>query len=498
MPAIVRPGRPGHIFLPQYGYVASWKITVTDPVSGTVWNITNYIIGDGKITWYSKALAYVNLKLINDDGRWLDLWDGGETVEIWAEYADTITPSNKMFKGKLDSILFSCGSDGYTATIKARQVPELSDIKIITQFYNSTCSDAVKNIVASDYSSYLTTTGVENSATTITTTFNNMAGIQTFSTMVDKSGFDLYIDVDDDVKFFEQESKINLINSIVQGQNLISLNNYGINNSNVYNKISVYGKEENNIILLKTEENTTSQTTLWRKDLIISDSSLISMSDIQDRADMELSNNIKRTAGGNAVCLGMIEIRPGDLIEVSVPYAGATGSHVVSGFTHTFSNSVGFRTSIDLTRRQTSLETLFKEGIDAQRSLIPSINLNSMKNSYTVFFNEDPTLVTHTNTEIVNDKLQLISGQNTGIATFNRLLADENVTQCELRIVTNYPQNQLSSYKVSNDNGVTWETITVGVVHIFNSTGNKLKFKINFVGDATTRPAFDMICVLYK
>ncbi len=325
-----------------------------------------------------------------------------------------------------------------------------------------------------------------------------MAGIQTFSTMVDKSGFDLYIDVDDDVKFFEQESKINLINSIVQGQNLISLNNYGINNSNVYNKISVYGKEENNIILLKTEENTTSQTTLWRKDLIISDSSLISMSDIQDRADMELSNNIKRTAGGNAVCLGMIEIRPGDLIEVSVPYAGATGSHVVSGFTHTFSNSVGFRTSIDLTRRQTSLETLFKEGIDAQRSLIPSINLNSMKNSYTVFFNEDPTLVTHTNTEIVNDKLQLISGQNTGIATFNRLLADENVTQCELRIVTNYPQNQLSSYKVSNDNGVTWETITVGVVHIFNSTGNKLKFKINFVGDATTRPAFDMICVLYK
>jgi len=497
MPAIVRPGRPGHIFLPQYSYIASWKITVTDPVSGTVWDLTSYYINIS-IDWHLKALAFSNIQLSNAGGKWLDLWDGGEIVEIWAEYTDTATPSVKMFKGKLESVFFSYGNNGYTAMVKARQVPELADIKIITQFDNSTCSDSVKSIVSSDYSSYLTTTGVTDTSTTITTNFSNVSGIQSFGVLADKCGYDIYIDIDDDVKFFEQESIVNSVNYVVQGQNLLGLSSYGVNNNKIYNKISVYGKEDDNIIILKTEEDTDSQATLWRKDLIVSDSSLVTMAEVQTKADIELSNKLSSSPEGKVDCLGMIEIRPGDLIEVSIPYAGATGSHRVSGFVHSFSSNGGFRTTIDLAKRQIALDTLFRERIDGEQRLTPFNNLNSMDNSYTVFFNEDPVIITHTNTEIVEEKLQLITGQNTGTSVFNRHIADADITQCELRIVTNYPQDQLCSYEVSNDNAVTWETITPGVVNIFNSTGNDLMLKINFVGDASTRPSFDKICLLYK
>jgi len=494
---IVRPGRPGYIYLPKYNYIASWKITVTDPVTSQVWDLTSYYM-DLSITWGLKSLAYCNINLSNDTGRWLDIWDGGETVEVWAEYADTATPSISMFKGKLDSILFNYGSNGYTAIVKARQVPELADIKFINQFDNALCSDATVAIVEGDYSDYVTTNNVNATTQTITTNFSNMSGIQAFGTLADKSNSDIYIDLDDDVNLFEKESVINTEEYIAQGLNLLSLNNYGVNNATIFNKVVVYGKEDNNIILIKTEEDITSQTNLWRKDLIITDNALSTMGEVQDKADIELANGISTEPEGRAICLGMISLRPGDMINVSAPYVGANGPHKVSTFTHTFSVGGGFTTSIALSKRSNNLDILFKNRIDAEQRLRPFGNLNSMDNSYTVYFDEDPSEVTHSNTEIVDNKLQLVSGENSGTALFNTFNSDTIITQCELRVMSNYPQDQLCIYSVSNDAGATWLTLNPGVITVFATTGSELKFKIDFIGDANTRPSFDKICVLYK
>jgi len=75
--------------------------------------------------------------------------------------------------------------------------------------------------------------------------------------------------------------------------------------------------------------------------------------------------------------------------------------------------------------------------------------------------------------------------------------ADNNITKCELRISGNQFNN--CTYEVSNDNGITWESLTPGEVHTFSSTGKNLRVKINLAeSTAGVSPEFDSICVLYK
>ena len=138
---------PGKIWLPQYRYALNWLVKITME-NGTEYDVTDYVT-DIKINWPSTdSLASCTITLDNDEGRYLNIFNGGEKVEIWAEYDETPgVPVNKLYRGKLDNILFSLtDGGGYMATIDSRQCPEANDILIVEQFDNMTIDNAIKYI----------------------------------------------------------------------------------------------------------------------------------------------------------------------------------------------------------------------------------------------------------------------------------------------------------------------------------------------------------------
>ena len=494
MPSPARRGSGGHIFLPQYNYKATWKITIDN---GTVYDVTNDILSLN-ISRKLSTLDSCQFNLSNSLGKYLTLFNGGEIVTVYAEYDDVANPTNKIFKGKLDNIYFSYGNDGYKATCECRQTPEVFDIKIVEQYDNMLISDAIIDIIDKYYTGILTHTNVNTSLNRVTTTYKHEAGIKAFADLAEKAEMDLYIDVDGDVHLITRGSVVNDVEVCSLENNILSVPKYGRDTTKIFNRIIAYGKEDNNIILLSTVDNVTSQTDLWVKEQVLTESKLGTMEETADKASTVLNNAINTEEDGRINVLGMIYINPGDYIYAEVPYCGIDSYQLLAGINHTFDTS-GFLTTLEIYDKQDTLDTLFKERIDAEERLKPYSNLNNMKEAYTIFFTEAIPKWVLVNSEISDlNRLQLSSGQTSGTCTFNVVTYTENITKCELRIVVNYPGDTYSTYEASNDNGNTWETIVPGVVHTFNSTGTQLKYRINLISQDGLSPVYEMMCLLYK
>jgi hypothetical protein len=444
------------------------------------------------------ALQSTTIQISNPNGKWLNEWNGGELVEVFAEYADTETPSTKIYSGKLDNVFYSYGADGYKASLISRQTPEVADIKIVEQFDNRLAHDAIKTIIDDYFTGILTYNNVEDSSVTITKNYSHVSGMQAIADIALQSNMDLYIDIDGDVHLFEKESITNNTETFTVGTNIMRIPKYGKDTTKIFNNVTVYGKEDDNIIIVKTEKDVSSQTDLWRKDLIINDNSLYSMESVRERANVEIVQNVSEIEEeGSIEALGTLNISPGDMCLFSAPYCGINSYKKIQGYTHKISQS-GFLTSMNIKDKQTTLADLFKERIDAENRLKPASNLNDMKNSYTVKFEQSDPPVTFTNCEVLDEVLQLSSGQTSGICTFNLLSTDEEVTQCELRVVTNYPQDRFCSYEVSADGGNNWESINPGTLLSLSNPGSQLTFRVNLEFSAGYNPAFQAICLLYK
>lgn len=491
---------PGRIWLPSYKFSLNWKVLVTKE-NGTEYDITDYVI-NLRIDWpATTSLATATIDLDNGGGRYLDLFNGGEKVEIWGEYSETVgVPTYKIYRGKLDNIFFSLSDgNGYTATIESRQVPEAIDILVVEQYSNALISDAIKDLIDKYLSGLVTYTNVTTTTSRVTTSFANVSVWKAIGELLERAQHDGYIDTDMDLHTFAEGSQTNTTDNVALGQNTLSVSRYGKDTLKIKNRVITYGKEDNNLPIIKTEEDSSSQADLWQKDLVVNDGSLSTMDEVQDKADLELLKHTTTIVNaGRFTMLGSPKLNPGEKIHVGIPYCNADGDFKMMRITHTLSPN-GFLTDLDLSRRQETIADLFKERTDIESKLTPFTNLNYMENSYYINFEEDDTPWVLSDCEVSGDgRLSIESGESEGVCTFNTLTTDNNVTQCELRIYSNWPDTENDTYQASNDDGTTWESISPGVVHNFTTTGNSLKFRINLKGDSTHAPTYESVALLYK
>ncbi len=499
MPRDTRQWKPGWIFIPSKKYQVSWKITITDNDS-VVHDVTDYVISMN-IVKQSHTLNTARVTLSNPKGFFLNKFSGGEELDIYIEY-DDVDPTTKIYVGKLDNIRFSIGGNGYTAEITSRTAPELKDKKIVISFVNALVSDAIKQIIDDNYDGLITYNNVVTTTERITASYNHQSGIDVIYDVLKRTNQKMYIDTNYDMHTFEKGTEVNINEQVNYNTNLISLTGYGVENTQIFNRIWVYGKIDGNIVLLDTQEDTDSQNQLWIKDEVITDSNLVTMEEVEDKAVSQLTNRIIANNSATLVTLGMPGIEAGQSLSVYVPYCGAFDEHMIAGITHNISGG-GFTSNMNIEDKPTSILDLMKERIVVEEQLKPYENQNSMTGAYTVFFDEDPTKLTHNNTEEIESDgdglLQLQSGQTSGVATANVIDTEDDVTQCEFRIKANDEQ-QLCTYEVSNDGGNNWDTVEPGYqnIHTFTTAGHLLMWRINMVGDVTHNPKFTSISVLYK
>ncbi len=454
----------------------------------------------------TNGISRFTLTLNNDKGKYLDIFNGGEKVDIFADYS---VATNQIFRGKIDNIYYSLNdSQGYLCTIEGRDYPEIVDRTVIKESTNEAIDVAIKDVL-SNYFSEITFTFWENetwkesgyseSFTQITQNFRNVSGWQCISSICALGEYDCRLDYEGDIWYLRVFSKNSITNSqetAVVGQNILNVSRFGLENDEIRNRITAYGKVDTNVISILTKNDESSQSDLWIKEEIINDSSLNSNAEMEERVNAVLAEKIIKTKKGSIGVVGMPTIKPGEKMRISVPYCGLDSEYRLTEVTMNFSIN-GFTNSLQVEKKETSTPDLFKGRFDAENSLQPYTNLNAMENSITLFFTNEETL-TLINCQENDGKLELVPAKTTGNMTSYTLTTEENVTQGELRIRSNYPNTENDVYEASNDNGISWQIITPGEVFTFSTIGKQVKLRITLNSDSTHTPVYDSACLLVK
>ncbi len=528
--------RRGFVYAPlEYVFYPYWKIKIIDNNGVTHWiadfvdggSDKNFLINASVNRINTTSLSHATITFDNNNGRFTDVFNGGEIVEVYADYTDA---STLQFRGKIDDVNYSVARNGFSTTITARDYPELIDTSVIGRAVSSFADVAICDLLNNYYpdiklefwngSSWIrasynaTTREVTWSGDSsnfpddsVTFSYQNRKGWQVLSEICKRVGLGCYLEYDSSTPtwtlrtFLVDQIQNNEV-SITYGSNLISCNNYGKDNTGIFNNITVYGKQESdNILLLATETDTSSISDLWQKDKIINDPALTTMDEVREKAKYELEQSTQTIYTGRIQAVGMHNIKPGEQIMISIPNMNVAGYYTISRINHNISPGKGYTTTIDIKREDNKFTDLFKEKLDVESEAKPYINLNGMKDSYTIYFDENPSIMTHSNTEEKDGKLVLSSGKTTGIATSKIHPAGYNVTYCEFRKYSNFPVDENDVYEVSNDGGVTWETYDItGDIHKFNSTGGNLRIRLtlNRANSNDVSPAYESLCLLYR
>jgi hypothetical protein len=521
----------GAVFYPK------WKILITDDdsVVHTISDFTtgiasdNYLISASYTRPVTTSLASASIVFDNSDGHFTNTFNGGEIVEIYADYGSATT---LQFRGRIDNVTYSIdATGGFVVDVSARDYPELVDWGTTGRCVSSYASVVLSDLFYDNFSdvkldfwngttwsraTYDSGTravtwdpAVTSFPTTaITTSWQNKKGWQVIEDICDRAGLSCYMDYDTSastwvLKTFVTDAIKNNYDSVTYGGNLISCNDFGLDNTGIYNSITVFGKQESdNIVLLATEESPVSIAALWKRQKVINDTALTSNTEVREKATSELAKGIQSLYTGKIKVVGMSTLKPGQQTMIFIPGIKISGYYTVSKFTTEISLSGGFTTSLDIKREGYKVADLFKEKINIEEESKAYINLNNMTDSLNIYFDEMPSQITHSNTEEADGRLQLQSGQTTGNATSNGYSTGYNVTYCELRKYSNFPVDANDIYEVSNDNGITWETydISSGDIHTFVSTGAVLKIRITLNRSSVndTSPAYESIVLLYK
>ena len=320
-----------------------------------------------------------------------------------------------------------------------------------------------------------------------------------------RAGVEFYLEYDKPaekwrLRIFVPSSKQNNNFSVAIGQNLLSLTNFGPENSTIFNQVRVYGKQESsNIIMVTTKEDVQSQQDLWKKVFVVNDPNLLSNEEVIEKADYELRRNLVSAHSGRITTVGDASIRPGEQIGVGIPHLEISGYHTISEIKQQINNN-GFTTNIEITKQPKRVATLFREKTDIEREAEVAVNLNNMRDSINVFFDENPSRMSLAGCEETQGRLVLSVGQTTGVATSEIVNMSYNVEFCEFRKFSNFPFDENDVYEVTSDGGVTWETydITSGLIHQFSTPGSRVAFRITLNRDSVsdTSPAYESVVLL--
>jgi hypothetical protein len=521
----------GEVFYPK------WKILITDDSSvvHTISDFTsglatnNYLISGNYTRPVTTSLASASIVFDNSNGQFTNTFNGGEIVEIYADYGSATT---LQFRGKIDNVNYSIDSGGgFVIDVSARDYPELIDWGTTGRAVSSYASVVLLDLFYDDFpdikldfwngTSWSRATYDHDTrtitwsspvtsfpTTSITTSWQNKKGWQVIQDICNRVGLDCYLDYDTSnstwvLKTYLIDTIKNNTDSVTYGGNLISCNDFGLDNTGIYNSITVFGKQESdNIVLMATEESSSSISSLWKRQKVINDSALTNNAEVREKAQTELAKGIQSLYMGKLKVVGMCTLKPGEQVMVFIPLIQISGYYTVSKYTTDISINGGFTTSLDIKREGYKVADLFKEKINIEEESKAYINLNNMTDSYNIYFDETPSQITHSNTEEADGRLQLQSGQTTGNATSNGYAVGYNITSCELRKYSNFPVDSGDVYEVSNDNGITWEPYDIGSgdIHTFTSSGAILKIRItlNRTSVNDTSPAYESIVLLYK
>lgn len=539
MPRITDRKEHGFIPIPKDMQKASWKVVITD-TAGTTYDVSNYVLTGLNITRIATlGISNFNFNIDNSQGTFTGKFDAGDSVDFYYDYLPFASLTTVRMRGYIDGVYDNFDGDaGWTLSIEGRDAPKghenqhFVDSHITLQFsnrnnlecwsgttgdvdaegnyadgilYNSgtimkvydTSSSSWKvwkDLTAGEKTTLMALTGYTQRHTN---TYVEKSRLSISSEVAEEGDFDfrIWYDSSSGNTYFmihPEEAIKNNTEHVSMGQNLIALSRYGQDYTEMFNRVKEKGMKDGNLILMRTAEDSDSQTTIWIKDKEETTSALELDDDLIAKAAARLATLKTPPKKGGISCCALPSLQPAERIPVNVPYI--INDYIkIKSFTVNINPDIEF--NLDIQDRETRFEKIFKERIDDTVNVSPTDNPKGLENAV-IFDFSDAGDYTLDNCQIVSGVLTLSAGFSSGTCTTTAINSETNITLVEIRVKAS--QMWTCTYEVSNDGGTTWEDYELGTLHEFSSTGSSLKSRVTLnESTANVNPQFDKINLIW-
>lgn len=274
--------------------------------------------------------------------------------------------NRQLFSGRLDkrAIRFSTSEDSVEWEASDHgAVLEQINVSTDKSYSSTNIGTILENLRSSFVNTDLTGTNI-NTGPSITN-YNVPAWskklLPCFKELSKIADYNLYIDFNKDIHFEEKPAIPRDGIKVVEGKNLLKINNFERDVVPIKNYIKVIG----DIGFSAFSEDTDSQDSYHKRELVYHDPSLGSNNACQEIADAMLIVNPTESISVSVV--GDVNIDAGDLLSVDIPRFNILGDYEVSNITHLISSD-DVVTDLELGTKKANLSRLLLAlGIDIDR-----------------------------------------------------------------------------------------------------------------------------------
>lgn len=426
------------------------------------------------------------LTLIDTEGKYAELYTGGEVIELFLDFGDGTT---SQWKGKLDQPKRKFGDAYFMELVGSHFQSDLLDITVTESYDGSKTADTVYKELVDTYLTGHTYTNVTSSSTLITIKWDNKPLWDCISDLCGLAGYDAYLDSDKDHHFFEQESIKNTVEALVWNDNMLEIIEFGNDTVDVKNRIIVYGEDDTGLPVIYQTDDTTSQSTYGIKEQVIKDTSIKTYDEAKSIGDTELASQKDTANKGEILSIILPDIYPGDMIWITNPVQQINDQFRIVKYTHKLPIE---QTTVIIAREKT-IPQLFKDRKKSELQLQKITNPNKMTNSYNFPFNDynyiDTTL--SSSITIASGNLKVSTG-SVGTMISEKRDTSTAVTYVHLSVIGDALSG--TTYEISTDDGDTYETVELETLTAVTE-GSALRVKVTLNSASTL---IDSLGVYYK
>ena len=476
---------PVYVWIPPT-YGALYKITVTRS-DGTIDNITDIIYKGEIIDSVTETIGSFSFEVDNSLENYTSAWKGNEVVRFYSDYATTAT--TLRFRGRIEKVSYQGN--------KVKIIGRSESLKLFGVHVNASGTNVETSVIIKAlfdaYATDFTYTNMNTSTTVMTVNWYQKPMFECIQEMCHFAEFDFYIDANLDAHYFESGTIKNNTEAVVHGMNLLSVDDFGEDYSQIKNKVGVEGGDIEGLPLLSfaksTDANYGINSALGVRELIIKDQNIITQTQAKERADSELAFALNPNTIGEAICMGLATIQPGEQIKISAPASNLPpADYTIISYKHQFEGFM--KTTLVINKEATKLQKILRDRISNEKE-VNIKNQYAMEYSWNFDFLTDSG--THLSTVITGGVLKTDGGAS-GVWESDILEVSENIIGVELRI----NGSSLVGTKVylSTNGGVAYTQIYgTGSGLASLASGKKLRIRVNL---ASANTQISSLALLYK
>lgn len=474
---------PVYVWIPPING-ARYKITVTRS-DGTIDDVTNIIYKGHLIDGATETIGRFSFEIDNSLEAYTDVWAGNDIVKLYVDYDTSAT--TLRFRGRIEKVSYENNNVkviGRTETLKLLE-------RNVNYSVTAETSDILKTLFDT-YATEFTYTNVNTSTTTITVNWYQKPMFECIKELCQSAGFDFYIDSSLDAHYFESGSVKNTTEAVIHNMNLLSIEDFGQDYSQIKNKVRVEGADIEGLPLIYSSIDDDgiygTSSDLGVRELIIKDQNISNSTQAMERADSERSFSSSPNTVGEAKCMGLATLQPGEQIKISAPSSNLPPAYyTIISYRHEFEGFM--KTTLTINKEAIKLQRILRDRISRDQEVNVS-NLFGLDYSWNFDYSSDSG--THSTTQIIDGVLKT-DGASTGTWTSDLLEVGSDVTGVELRI--NGTALAGTKGRLSTDGGVTYTQIYGISAQSTVPSGKKLKIQV-VLASASTQ--VNGLALLYK